>query len=109
MVNTVLTAAAQIPDVHIWFGPDTYMGENLAHLWRALGEMDDETIRALHPEHDRESIRAFGIDVTSELCGRLLERGAPGLHFYSMNQYGALEAIWKNLGEANGVADVAPG
>lgn len=47
---------------------------------------------------DRESIRAFGIDVTSELCRGLLEHDAPGLHFYSMNQSGALEAIWANLG-----------
>lgn len=35
---------------------------------------------------DSESIRAFGIDVVSELCARLLAGGAPGLHFYSMNQ-----------------------
>ena len=35
---------------------------------------------------DVDSIRAFGIDVVSELCTRLLAGGAPGLHFYSMNQ-----------------------
>ncbi len=49
---------------------------------------------------DRESIRAFGVDVTTELCRRLLEQGVPGLHFYSMNQYPACEAIWHNLGLA---------
>jgi methylenetetrahydrofolate reductase (NADPH) len=37
---------------------------------------------------DAESIRAFGLDVVTELCQRLVERGAPGLHFYSMNQAG---------------------
>lgn len=47
---------------------------------------------------DRNSIRAFGVDVTTELCRRLLEQGVPGLHFYSMNQYEASEAIWRNLG-----------
>lgn len=47
---------------------------------------------------DRVSIRAFGIDVTTELCRRLLEQGVPGLHFYSMNQYEASEKIWRNLG-----------
>ena len=47
---------------------------------------------------DRDSIRAFGIDVTTELCRGLLERGAPGLHIYSMNQAAASEAIWQNLG-----------
>ena len=35
---------------------------------------------------DAESIRAFGLDVVTELCERLLTGGAPGLHFYSMNQ-----------------------
>jgi methylenetetrahydrofolate reductase (NADPH) len=34
---------------------------------------------------DSASIRAFGLDVVTELCARLLKLGAPGLHFYSMN------------------------
>lgn len=59
VVPTVLQAAAQIPDVHIWFGPDTYMGDNLAHMFRSLAEMTDEQIRELHSEHDRASVRAL--------------------------------------------------
>ena len=59
VVQTVLQAAAQIPDVHIWFGPDTYMGDNLAHMFQSLSEMPDEQIRHLHPEHDQASIRAL--------------------------------------------------
>ncbi|MCG3203081.1 MAG: 5,10-methylenetetrahydrofolate reductase [Gammaproteobacteria bacterium] len=47
---------------------------------------------------DRVSIRRFGIDVTTELCRRLLERGAPGLHIYTMNQHEPAEAVWGNLG-----------
>jgi methylenetetrahydrofolate reductase (NADH) len=47
---------------------------------------------------DRVSIRKFGIDVTTELCEQLLTNGAPGLHFYSMNQSAASVAIWRNLG-----------
>ncbi len=47
---------------------------------------------------DRESILEFGIDVTTKLCERLLVGGAPGLHFYTMNQAPASEAIWQNLG-----------
>ena len=35
---------------------------------------------------DTDAIRAFGLDVVTELCQRLLAGGAPGLHFYSMNQ-----------------------
>jgi quinolinate synthase len=59
VVQTVLQAAAQIPDVHIWFGPDTYMGDNLAHMFASLAEMSDAQIRALHPAHDQASIRAL--------------------------------------------------
>lgn len=47
---------------------------------------------------DRESIRAFGVEVTTALCERLISWGAPALHFYSMNQYEASEAILRNLG-----------
>jgi len=49
---------------------------------------------------DRIAIREFGVDVTTELCRQLLETGAPGLHFYTMNQAEASEAIWRNLGLA---------
>jgi methylenetetrahydrofolate reductase (NADPH) len=35
---------------------------------------------------DADSIRAFGLDVVTGLCQHLLERGAPGLHFYTLNQ-----------------------
>lgn len=47
---------------------------------------------------DSESIRAFGIDVVSELCTRLLTGGAPGLHFYSMNQSSLTLAICDRVG-----------
>ncbi len=46
---------------------------------------------------DIESLRAFGLDVTIKLCQKLLDGGAPGLHFYSMNQSGPSMAIWKAL------------
>lgn len=47
---------------------------------------------------DKESIRAFGEDVVSEMCHQLLEAGAPGLHFYTMNTTAPTLAIWHNLG-----------
>lgn len=47
---------------------------------------------------DLASIRAFGLDVVTELCQRLLEQGAPGLHFYTMNRAGPTLAIWDQLG-----------
>ncbi|MYM40604.1 methylenetetrahydrofolate reductase [NAD(P)H] [Duganella qianjiadongensis] len=46
---------------------------------------------------DSASIKAFGLDVVSALCERLLAGGAPGLHFYSMNQAAATTALWQRL------------
>lgn len=46
---------------------------------------------------DRESIRAFGLDVVTALCERLLAAGVPGLHFYTLNTAGATKAIWERL------------
>jgi methylenetetrahydrofolate reductase (NADPH) len=54
--------------------------------------------RLLEFGDDRESIRAFGIDVTTALCERLLSGGAPGLHVYTMNRHEAARGVWKNLG-----------
>lgn len=47
---------------------------------------------------DKASIRAFGIDVISKLCDRLLEQGAPGIHFYTLNNSDAVIQICANLG-----------
>jgi len=47
---------------------------------------------------DRESIRQFGEEVVTALCAQLLEAGAPGLHFYTLNQSAATMALWQNLG-----------
>ncbi len=46
---------------------------------------------------DKASIRAFGDDVVTEMCQSLLDNGAPGLHFYTLNNAQAPLAIWKNL------------
>lgn len=47
---------------------------------------------------DTTSIRAFGLDVVTRLCDDLLAAGAPGLHFYTMNQAGLTTTIWQRLG-----------
>jgi methylenetetrahydrofolate reductase (NADPH) len=47
---------------------------------------------------DVDSVRAFGLDVVTALCDRLLSEGAPGLHFYTLNQAGAVTTIWQRLG-----------
>jgi len=47
---------------------------------------------------DLKSIRAFGEEVVTDLCRRLIEGGAPGLHFYTMNRAEPTLALWNNLG-----------
>lgn len=47
---------------------------------------------------DLDSIKAFGIELVTELCETLLDNGAPGLHFYTMNQSEPTTTIIKNLG-----------
>jgi methylenetetrahydrofolate reductase (NADPH) len=47
---------------------------------------------------DTASIKAFGLDVITNLCDRLLSAGAPGLHFYTLNQAGPASTIWQRLG-----------
>ncbi|ALT75910.1 MAG: methylenetetrahydrofolate reductase [NAD(P)H] [Burkholderiaceae bacterium] len=46
---------------------------------------------------DAASIRAFGLDVMSRVCERLIEGGAPGIHFYTLNQSGLTLELCKRL------------
>ncbi len=47
---------------------------------------------------DVASIKAFGMDVVTDLCDKLLTGGAPGLHIYTMNQAGPASTLWQRLG-----------
>jgi methylenetetrahydrofolate reductase (NADPH) len=47
---------------------------------------------------DTASIQAFGLDVVTELCEQLRRAGAPGLHFYTMNQSAPVLEICRRLG-----------
>jgi methylenetetrahydrofolate reductase (NADPH) len=47
---------------------------------------------------DSAEVRAVGIEIATELCAELISQGAPGLHFYTMNQVSATVAICENLG-----------
>ena len=53
---------------------------------------------------DAASIRAFGLDVVAALCERLIAAGAPGLHFYTMNQADLTLEICRRIGAAPPVA-----
>jgi methylenetetrahydrofolate reductase (NADPH) len=50
--------------------------------------------------HDDESVRQFGVDVCTNLCGELLEHGVPGIHFYCLNRLPSCSQVLHNLGFA---------
>ncbi|KMS95337.1 hypothetical protein BVRB_009200 [Beta vulgaris subsp. vulgaris] len=59
VVQTMLQAFAQIPDLTVYYGPDSYMGANIAELFQQMAMMSDEEIAAIHPQHNRDSIRSL--------------------------------------------------
>lgn len=59
VVQTVLQAFAQIPNLTVWYGPDSYMGANLAELFRQMSNMTDAEIAEIHPMHDMSTIRSL--------------------------------------------------
>jgi quinolinate synthase len=58
VVQTVLAAFAQVPEGHVWYGPDTYMGDNLAALLTSLAAAPAEEVAALHAAHTPASVAA---------------------------------------------------
>ena len=54
--------------------------------------------RYLPYENDTEAIKALGIELATQQCRELLDAGAPGLHFYTMNSSTATREIYSNLG-----------
>ncbi len=77
-----------------------YNYSQLARFSDACGAEIPRWIRKkLEGYHDDvASIRAFGLDVVSKLCENLLRNGAPGLHFYTLNQAQVVQTIWHRLG-----------
>jgi methylenetetrahydrofolate reductase (NADPH) len=49
-------------------------------------------------QDDKPALLDFGLEVVTRLCKTLLENGAPGLHFYTVNQAAPTLRLWKNLG-----------
>uniref|UniRef100_A0A0D9XYP5 Anamorsin homolog n=1 Tax=Leersia perrieri TaxID=77586 RepID=A0A0D9XYP5_9ORYZ len=59
VVATILQAFAQIPDLNVWYGPDSYMGANIADLFQRMAVMPDEEIAEIHPSHNKKSINSL--------------------------------------------------
>lgn len=54
-------------------------------------------LRLEHYQNDRAALKSFGLDVVTRLCDELLAAGAPGLHFYTLNQADPTLQLWRNL------------
>ena len=58
VVSMVLQCFAQLLECHVWFGPDTYMGQNLTHLLQSLADLGDAAVHEVHPGFDALKLRA---------------------------------------------------
>lgn len=59
VVQTILQAAAQVDELHVWYGPDTYMGHNLQTLLAAYAQLPLAEVQTLHPQHTPASIASL--------------------------------------------------
>ncbi|CAH2070590.1 unnamed protein product [Thlaspi arvense] len=59
VVQTILQAFAQMPDLNVWYGPDSYMGANIVKLFQQMTLMTDEEIADVHPKHNLDSIKSL--------------------------------------------------
>jgi methylenetetrahydrofolate reductase (NADPH) len=57
-----------------------------------------DLVAELEAAGERESVRRVGIEQATRLCRDLLDAGAPGLHFYTLNRSMATREIYANLG-----------
>ncbi|OIW00298.1 hypothetical protein TanjilG_27549 [Lupinus angustifolius] len=59
VVQTILQAFAQVPDLSIWYGPDSYMGANIKELFQQMTKLTDDDIAVIHPAHNLDSIKSL--------------------------------------------------
>ena len=76
-----------MPDINIWYGPDSYMGANIKELFQQMTKMTDEEIAEIHPAHNRDSIRSL----------------LPHLHFYQVVFFFFFFGVWGGVAMVVGI------
>lgn len=59
VINSLLQAFSEVPNLNVWYGPDSYMGANIAELFQQMTAMTDEEIGEVHPKHNRNTIKSL--------------------------------------------------
>jgi methylenetetrahydrofolate reductase (NADPH) len=100
LVDRVAAEGAEIPII-----PGIMPITNLAQVTRMAelsgAALPEEVVaRVARFEGDQASVRAEGIAIATEMCDELLDRGAPGLHFYTLNRSRATREIYAGLRSA---------
>ena len=85
-------AFAQVPNVSVWYGPDSYMGANLAAMFRQMSDMLDDEIAAVHPLHNKESIRSL----------------LPRLHYYRVSNNSPFRLHYHQRNESTVYLNIYP-
>jgi methylenetetrahydrofolate reductase (NADPH) len=97
LVERAAAAGVDIPVVP-GIMPITNLGQVRRRAELSGREVPAEVVsRVSRWEGDREAVRAEGVQIASEMCATLLDGGAPGLHFYTLNRSKATREIYANL------------
>jgi methylenetetrahydrofolate reductase (NADPH) len=79
--------------------PVTNVGQIERMAQMSGAEFPADLAERLHQvEGDAEAVRAIGVEVATGLCRELLDAGAPGIHFYTLNRSTATREVFSNLG-----------
>lgn len=78
-LSPFMQAFAQVPDLSVWYGPDSYMGANIKELFIQMTKMTDEEVAAIHPKHNVNTIRSL----------------LPRLYYYQVRSLACFEKLRK--------------
>nr|GMD36233.1 quinolinate synthase, chloroplastic [Ipomoea batatas] len=59
VVQTILQAFAEVPNLNVWYGPDSYMGANIVELFQQMTMMTDQEIAEIHPQHNIKTLKSL--------------------------------------------------